>query len=184
MNDNSAIPASPGPAVDKRGNEVIDPTRNVLDLVAAAIQRQDDLRESGSKHIKELFNLKSNYDEKLGDAESKRIDAIRAVDVGNVQRAAEVQAAQALTLATQVTTSADALRGQVEAARQQTATALAAALEPIQKDIQDLRRVQYEGVGSKIQATDTRLGTSAVVGYIVGGFGILTAIVALILGLK
>jgi hypothetical protein len=34
----------PGLATDSQGNPVVDPTKNVLDLVAAAIQRQDDLR--------------------------------------------------------------------------------------------------------------------------------------------
>jgi len=34
----------PGPGVDSEGRAVIDPTRNVLDLVAAANRRQDDLR--------------------------------------------------------------------------------------------------------------------------------------------
>ena len=38
---------------------------------------------------------------------------------------------------------------------QQTATALAAALEPIQKDIQDLRRAQYEQQGQGIQRAET-----------------------------
>jgi hypothetical protein len=142
---------------------VSDPTRNVLDLVTAAIKRQDDLRFADSGNLREIVGLRADYDDKLRDAETARIDAIRSVDVGNVQRAAEVQAAQALTLATQVTTSADALRAQVEAARQQTATALAAALEPIQKDIQDLRRVQYEGVGQRIQSTEeiTKSGASS-----------------------
>lgn len=37
-------PNNPGLAVDAAGNPVVDPTKNVLDLVAAAIARQDDLR--------------------------------------------------------------------------------------------------------------------------------------------
>lgn len=177
-------PASQGPAVDKRGNEVIDPTRNVLDLVSAAIQRQDDLRGGEAIHIREIVSLRAEYDEKLRDAESKRIDAIRAVDVGAVNRAAEVATTQATTLAAQVSTSAETLRGQVAAAANAATIALAAALEPVQKDIADLRRAQYEAQGVKIQSTDTRASTSAVVGYIVGGFGVLIAIVSLVLGLR
>lgn len=38
-------PAGPGPAVDVHGQPAIDPTKNVLDLVNAAIKRQDDIRE-------------------------------------------------------------------------------------------------------------------------------------------
>jgi hypothetical protein len=144
-----------------------DPTKNVESLVEAAMRRQDDLREMQSRytaiiggmretHATYVTELRSGYETKLRDAESGRIDAIRAVDVGAVNRAAEVSATQATTLATQVATSAEALRGQVEAARQQTATALAAALEPIQKDIQDLRRAQYEAQGKQGQVVETR----------------------------
>jgi len=82
--------------------------------------------------------LRSMYEEKLRIAESDRIDAIRAVDVG-----------AAAILANQVSASAEALRAQVEATRVTTAQSLAAALEPIQKDIADLRRVQYEQQGQK-----------------------------------
>lgn len=176
---------SPGPGVDRFGQPVFDPSKNVLDLVEAAIQRQDDLREMQARygtqigemrevHARDVAELRSSYDAQLREAarrseerldykdqqlraaETARIDAIRAVDVGAVNRAAEVSATQATTLATQVATSAEALRGQVEAARQQTATALAAALEPIQKDIQDLRRAQYEAQGQKTQVVETR----------------------------
>jgi hypothetical protein len=138
-----------GIGTDRYGGGVIDPTKNVLDLVSAAIKRQDDLRNLESKHTRDTAQLRANYDEKLRKAESARIDAIRAVDVGNVQRAAEVQATQALSLATQVTTSAEALRTQVAAAATAQTIALNAALDPIQKRIDDLTRAQYEAQGQK-----------------------------------
>jgi hypothetical protein len=122
-----------------------DPTPNVQDLVEAAILRQDDLRTLESGHIREVAALRAHYDEKLREAETARINAIRAVDVG-----------AAATLAQQVAASAEALRGQVEAARIQTAATLAAALEPIQKDIQDLRKTQYESQGQRAQVIETR----------------------------
>lgn len=144
-----------------------DPTENVKAIVAAEGRRQDDLRDMQTGHDRELRNaelkrideiaaLRAVHVREMRQAETDRIDAIRAVDVGAVNRAAEVSATQATTLATQVATSAEALRGQVEAARQQTATALAAALEPIQKDIQDLRRAQYEAQGVRAQTVETR----------------------------
>jgi hypothetical protein len=73
-----------------------------------------------------------------------------------VNRAAEVSAQQALTLSTQTQTLAETLRTQVAAAATAATVALAAALEPIQKDIADLRRAQYEQAGSKAQVVDTR----------------------------
>lgn len=147
---------SPSPSVGRCGAPVADPTKNVHDLVTAAIQRQDDLRDLESKHLRELADLRAHYDQRLRAAETARIDAIRAVDVGAVNRAAEVSATQAQTLATQVAVSAETLRTQVAAAATAASTALAAALEPIQKDIADLRRAQYEAQGQKTQVVETR----------------------------
>jgi small-conductance mechanosensitive channel len=158
---------SPGPGVDRYGTPVLDPSPNVLDLVKAAIDRQDDLRTSWAHHNREMSKIRADYDmqlraadrhdaelragyeEKLRDKETARIDAIRAVDVGAVSRAAEVSAAQATTLATQQQASADALRNQVEQARIATADALAQALAPLQKSIEDLRAAQYQQQGEK-----------------------------------
>jgi len=154
----------PGPGVDAQGRPVIDPTKNVLDLVTREIKRLDDLREVESKNIREMLDLRAEFAREFRMAESQRLDAIRAVDVGAVNRAAEVSATQAATLAAQVATSAETLRTQVAAAATAAATALAAALEPIQKDIQDLRKAQYEIAGAKANVTDTRLNLGAVLG--------------------
>jgi hypothetical protein len=167
---------SEGPATDTdRHNEpVVDPTKNVLDLVQAAISRQDDLRQNASEHIREVLSLvsaqrksdvlhletvaglRAAHDKELRKAEADRVNAIRAVDVGAVQQAAAVQATQAATLASQVATSAETLRNQVAAAATAQTIALAAALEPIIKDIADLRRAQYEAQGQKTQVVETR----------------------------
>jgi len=114
-------------ASDAQGWPLEDPTANVIaileaatkrtdDLREAAVKRQDDMRSSDYAHITDLMNLTAAYEEKLRLAEAHRIDAIRAVDVGNVQRAAEVQQNQAAILATTVTASAEAMRTQVAAA--------------------------------------------------------------------
>ena len=87
-------PELPGLGVDYQGNPVVDPTKNVLDLVAAAIKRQDDLREAESRHVREIAGLRAEYTAELRKAETARIDAIRAVDVGAVNRAAEVSAGE------------------------------------------------------------------------------------------
>jgi hypothetical protein len=144
------------------------------------LRLRGDQRESDRKHIAQLAELRAYYDEKLRDAEAKRIDAIRAVDVGNVQRATEVSATQAATLATQVATSAEALRLQVQAAAAAASTALAAALDPIQKDIADLRRAQYEAQGTRAQVQESRASGGAIMGYAVGAFGVLAGIISLI----
>jgi hypothetical protein len=122
-----------------------DPTANVISLVDAAMKRQDDLREQDSEHVRELIEVRAQYDEKLRAAEADRINAIQTRSDLTVQRAAEVQAAQAQTLATQVATTADAFRA-----------SLAAALAPLQASIEDLRRAQYEAQGQKAQVVETR----------------------------
>jgi hypothetical protein len=152
----------PGPGVDAQGRAVIDPTQNVLDLVDAAIKRlddvadsafrrQDDLREVEAQHIREILNIRAEYDRELREAESNRIDAIRAVDVGAVNRAAEVAATQATVLAAQLSATAEAAR-----------TNLVASLEPVQKDIQDLRKAQYEIAGAKANVGEVRADKAGV----------------------
>jgi hypothetical protein len=152
----------------------IDPTENVMALVAGQVKRsddlakagekladarekrQDDLRAAEAKHVRDITILRAQFDEALREKETQRIDAIRAVDVQAVQRAAEVSAVQATTLATQVQASAETLRTQVATTATAQTTALAAALEPIQKDISELRKTQYEQQGQKAAQVETR----------------------------
>lgn len=85
----------PGVAIDSRGGAVIDPTRNVLDLVEAAIRRQDDLRAAEAK-----------YQNAMRDAETRRINELASqkqlfdLELARVLRA-NVDAAS-LLLATQL----------------------------------------------------------------------------------
>jgi|SRR5580704_10168254 hypothetical protein len=171
-----------GAATDSFGRAVLDPTANVLDLVAAAITRQDDLREAEAQRVNELATLRAFYEGELRKAESARIDAIRAVDTGAVSRAAEVSATQASTLAAQVATSAETLRTQVAAAATAASVALSAALEPIQKDIADLRRVQYEQQGQKAGAVETKRDTSDGRLYLVGAIAALSPFITIAIG--
>jgi cobalamin biosynthesis Mg chelatase CobN len=152
-----------------RHTPVIDPTKNVLEYVQAAITRQDDLRAAESRHVREVATLRERYAQQLRAAESDRIDAIRAVDVAAVNRAGEVAVAQATTLAAQVAISAVS-----------ATAALTAALEPVQKDIADLRRSQYEQQGQKTQQTETSTRQTGSIGLWIG---IAAVIVTLIIGI-
>ena len=156
--------AEPGAGVDSKGQPVLDPTKNVLDLVDAAMRRQDDLRIAEFKrqddlrvkdaeHVRELLTVRAEFAAELRKLETDRLDAIRSVDQSQVQRAAEVQATQAGALASQVVATADAFRA-----------GLTAALEPIIKDIADLRKTQYEQAGQRAQVGETRLNLGAVLG--------------------
>ncbi len=141
---------SVGPATDRDNAPVVDPTANVIALAAANDRRQDDLRiaegryrDAQVRHVEAMAQLRAQHARELRLIETERINAIRTVDTQNVSRAAEVAAQQA-----------DALRGQVEAARVAVADTLSTALEPIQKDIAELRKTQYEQAGQKAASAD------------------------------
>jgi len=158
----------------------MDPTANVIANLEAAVKRLDDLRVADNKRLDDLRSMRELYEGllreaagKLSEAESARIDAIRAVDVGAVNRAAEVAAQQQTVLAAQVATSAEALRNQAQAAATVQAANLAAALEPMKNDIADLRRAQYEAQGQRAQVVETRGVSTAVLGWVVGALSFL-----------
>jgi len=143
--------------VDSAGAPVVDPTANVIALNEAATRRQDDLRilereltDAKLDHIKEIAYLRSKYTIRLAEAESKRIDAIRAVDVNAVAVASERQSAAATVLANQVASSADALRTLVST----TAAAMAEQQRQQTAQITDrltvVERSQYEGRGKEL----------------------------------
>jgi uncharacterized protein YnzC (UPF0291/DUF896 family) len=137
-----------------------DPSFNVRELVGLEVKRIDDLRiaettrvderlgcEKG--HVREVMELRADYDEKLREAEAKRIDAIRVVDVQAVSVANDKATQQASILATQVSTSAETLRALVAS----NATAIAAQLTQIITPITDrlglLEKAQYTGAGKE-----------------------------------
>lgn len=169
------------------------------DTVLAMFKRQDDLREQQhmylaqmAKMTAEFANLNEIHAKELRVAESDRINAIRAVDVGAVAAAAAVSATQATTLAAQVALSADALRTQVAASAAAAAIAQSNALDPIQKDIADLRKAQYEAQGQRTQVVETRdLGGEkrgnlnliiAGVGLLIAGSGFILSLVIGVVG--
>jgi len=129
-------------------------------VVPSEVRRLDDLRHAEStgvrteirKDIKslrrELENFKK-YAEAISDAETKRIDAIRAVDVGAVAVANTAAENRASTLA-----------GQVNAAKDAQLVALKAETDPIRKDIGDLRQSQWTIAGGRDQVTETRATSS------------------------
>jgi hypothetical protein len=149
-------PNPSGGAVNKFGNEVVDPTKNVLDLVNAAVKRIDDIANIRYEHQKEVADLRASYDDKLRDAEAKRIDAIRLIDTGAVTTANEKANAQATVLANQVSTSAEALRALVTTNATTLATQLTQIITPITDRLALLEKAQYEGAG-KERATDPQL---------------------------
>lgn len=52
---------SPGLGVDSRGDPAVDPTKNVRELVEAAMQRQDDLRDGAKSLFKAMMDGVQKY---------------------------------------------------------------------------------------------------------------------------
>jgi hypothetical protein len=151
----------PGPAVDSSGGAVIDPTKNVLDLVHSAINRVDDVFRANMKRVDEVAaervkrlegeqRLHSEYHDKLMIAEQKRIDAIRATDVSAATLANERATQQADILARQVAQTAETLRTLVDSTAEQIAMQHEAFAKSLGDRITLLEKNQYEQQGKSV----------------------------------
>jgi hypothetical protein len=142
-----------------------DPTINVQNLLRAAIIRVDDLRDAETRRVNqhiealrtladaerrridEKLELIEKYERLLQQAEAKRIDAIRVVDVNAVSVANERAAAQATVLANQVSASADTLRALVATTASTVAQQLAQVTGQLSDRLAVLERSSYESRG-------------------------------------
>jgi hypothetical protein len=169
----------PGIAVDAHGNATIDPTKNVLDLVAAAIQRQDDLRsrlelsivaqlklindisEMRSAHDRELLQantnrldsearLRAEFAEKIQATEKARVDAIRQVDKTAVDQTASAALQTAANLAKTQTDSAGVLSTQVSTSAEALRNLVATTAAESNRNIQQ----QFTTLGTRVAALE------------------------------
>jgi hypothetical protein len=148
----------PGEGVDPQGNPAVDPTKNVLDLVAAEGRRVDQALEAAEKlsdtkhaHAKEIGDLRAAHARELDEKESQRLDAIRDVDVAAAALDRERAAAAASALAMQVSVSASTLRDLVATTADAAAKAAAAIYTPLAERIAQLERASYEGSGKSAE---------------------------------
>ena len=168
----------------------LDPTKNVLDLVAAESRRQDDLRHAQDILVKERheafrreLDIRTGQRREIADlhsahaaenlrSEARRLDALRELDRVEARTANERHQAAVDTLAKATAAMADTLR----ASNESTARSLAAAAEASKKEhdarISALERSQAAGSGKGA-------GLQAFWGYLLGAAGFLAAIVAL-----
>lgn len=145
---------NPGQGVDAAGNPVIDPTANVIAKVEDAVKRLDDLRIAAEKlsnvehgHMREIGQIRADHARDLNEAETKRIDAIRAVDVAAVAIATERAGSAANVLATQVIQTAETLRALVASTAAASQTQATASFNQLSDRIGLLERSNYEGSG-------------------------------------
>lgn len=165
---------SEGPATDRYNDPVVDPTPNVLDLVAAANRRQDDLRDAAKElsdtkheHQKELMkNAREtaacsaakdrDHAQDLRKAEAGRLDAIRRVDREDAnKRAADAQTA-IFTLAKATSDAAEALRQQVASVEKALTAQRISDTAEITKRVGALELAGSEGRG-KMAVSDPAL---------------------------
>jgi hypothetical protein len=121
-------------------------TRND-DLRIAENRRIDDLAAAERHALRQELDLRAEYENRLREAESKRIDAIRAVDVNAVSVASERASAAANVLANQVAASAEAMRSLVASTAATIAQQLAALTSQLTDRISLLEKSSYEGSG-------------------------------------
>lgn len=143
-----------GIGVDAFGGPTIDPSANTVAGLAGAVARIDDLRrETDRRYDRELWwtryvaEMRAAHYKELSIAESKRIDAIRVVDVNAVAVAQARTADQATVLANQVQASAEALRSLVASSAKALADAQALNAAEYNKRLQDLERAKSEDRG-------------------------------------
>jgi len=146
----------PGMGIDAHGGPVIDPTANVLALVEAANQRQDDLREMNNARIdaelrnqEQMADLRASHQTALDTLEAKRLDAVRSVDQLAVKTEADRSAAAIAALATAAATTAETLRSAVNTSAINLATQLDRTVTAITERIAALEKSSYTGQGKQ-----------------------------------
>ena len=159
-----------GMGVDAHGGPVIDPTENVLALVEAAVQRQDDLRITNDKRIEQHFGhvemiaqLRADQVKAMQEAEAMRLNSIRQVDVLAVSTAADRALSAIQTLAATTAANAENLRSALTATAATIATQLDRTVAGINERLAALERSSYEGKGKEAMADPQMERLSALV---------------------
>lgn len=154
------------------GSGPIDPTKNVLDLVHAEVKRQDDLTGLNDKltqskidnlqeqikngeevtslkaqHNADMIKLRGETQELIDEKESKRLDAVRAVDQLAVKTESERSATAIQALAKSQEVAADTLRNAVIESAKTLATQNERANSAIIERIAALEKSSYTGIG-------------------------------------
>lgn len=145
------MPAHREPDAD---DHIIDPTKNVLDLVDGEVKRLDDIRavnnkwiESEISHVKEIVVLRAAHAQEIQRIETERLASIRQVDVLHQSSAAERQQAAILSLERIVDSTAKTL-----------ATQNTNMMTVVEARLAALERSSYEGKG-KQAVVDPQIST-------------------------
>ena len=169
----------PGVGVDAQGGAVVDPTKNVLDLVAGEVKRLNDLRELEGKltdakllHLKEVSEVRASHAKEIRELDVDRLEKIRQVDVTAANTAADRALAAIHALGRAQETAAETQRSVMATTATTMATQLEQQMEALISRIAAVEKSIYMGVGSGA-------GKTAMWGYVAGGVGILLTLVGI-----
>ena len=144
-----------------------DPTRNVLQLVEAAVKRLDDIQILQMNRLNEKLDAHIEYERQLSKAEKGRINAIRDMD----SKAIEVASAQAResagVLAKQLTTSINGLRELIESVQTSLVSQRNLLVAQLSERISALEKNQYQAQGKNEISKTVLAFVSALIGSIV-----------------
>jgi hypothetical protein len=151
----------PGIPIDSSGGQTIDPTKNVLDLVGAAVLRIDDMAELRAQlldekilrmerewiHQEKAAERERQFGKEIRGMESDRVDKIRSVDVANAAATAAQLLSAVNNLAATADRTAETLRNQVATTAAAAAANQAALINPITERVAVLEKSSYTGAG-------------------------------------
>lgn len=210
MTDQPQPQGNPGPATDRYNEPVVDPTKNVLDLVTAAIQRQDDLRDAEARHLKEILDLRAEFSREIRQAENLRQQTVNQerfasvetqLDLVERQRveqkkdtkdAVDAALAAAKEAVKEQTTASQLSIGKSEASTKEQLNQLSATFVTAQEGQRQaiislttrVERMENARTNAAEQKTDTRSNAGFVfgaVGMVVGVLGTIGLIISLVL---
>jgi poly-gamma-glutamate capsule biosynthesis protein CapA/YwtB (metallophosphatase superfamily) len=172
----------------------VDPTANVLALVAAAMARQDDLRAAEAKRRDDLFTVeqrhRSEMREQMGTqldarlvAEKERVNALLAAAQSAVALDRTRAELTASALAERVDTSAKTLSAQVETTAKAAEAAVIAAATSLNSRIAPLEQFRFEQGGAKTQQVEGKSDNRWVLGVAMSAPAFLLALIAIVYAL-
>lgn len=196
------LPIQQLPIINGKGaSSSTDPTYNVRMLMASENNALRELAIAEIRHVDEKQTLHVMYQEKLTVAEAKRIDAILAAQVSQQQADRERANAEALRIASQVTSQADQQRSLVATTAAAQAAASAQTTNQLNERLFNLEKAAYTGAGSSLvkdpifaevikkldvvvasqnQGTGKGIGANSLWGYIIGGIGALAIVLKML----
>jgi hypothetical protein len=174
--DSDAMTESTGP--------VVDPTENVKALSELLSRRQDDLRVAQDRitdekiaRLRDVTELSARHARDVREIETKRLDAIRQVDVLNQSIAAARAETAIQTLAATTLASAEALRTTVATTERTLAAQAARDAAAVNERLSALERNLSSGAGGAEALARARESSMKFVGIVLAAAGIVITLI-------